>query len=177
LATGKETPKYTGLRTYRDPGGRFEFRYPTGWHQFELADDRDGVMFSPQAQDPETWFAAWATSLQDIVTAEDLDLLHEGVEEGLWQLPGMSIESSKDDTIENLCRFQRVYTFRENGAVRKRKVWMLYLYRWLFVLVAQGASEEDFEFWSIMLNDFFSSFNLAPELWFASDRELGKDLD
>jgi hypothetical protein len=137
-----------------------------------LADDRDGVMFSPQSQDPETWFSAWATPLQDSVTAEDLDLLHEGVEEGLWQLPGLSIESSEDDTIENLCRFQRVYTFRENGAIRKRKVWMLYVYRWLFVLVAQGASEEDFAFWSMMLNDFFSSFNLAPELWFASDREM-----
>jgi hypothetical protein len=133
-------------------------------------------MFSPQSQDPETWFAAWATPLQDIVTAEDLDLLHQGVEEGLWQLPGLSIESSEDDTIENLCRFQRVYTFRENGAVRKRKVWMLYVYRWLFVLVAQGASEEDFAFWSMMLNDFFSSFNLASELWFASDRELADKL-
>jgi hypothetical protein len=172
LATDRDTPKYTGIRTYRDPGGRFEFRYPSNWHVHELADGRDGVMFSPYAENPETWFAVWATRLQDKVVAEDLDVLREGVKEGLSQLPGLNVESSSDDTFDNLCRFERVYTFSENGTVRKRKVWMLYVYKWLFVLVAQGATVDEYHYWSMMLLDFFSSFNLAPALWFASDREL-----
>jgi hypothetical protein len=133
-------------------------------------------MFSPQAQDPETWFSTWAVSLQDRVTAEDLDLLREGVEEGLSQLPELSIESSEDDTIENLCRSQRVYTFRQDSAVRKRKAWMIYVHKWLFVLVAQGASVDEFEFWSMMFNDLFGSFSLASELWFAGNQESAGEL-
>jgi hypothetical protein len=106
------------------------------------------------------------------VTAKDLDLLHEGVKEGLSQLPQLSIESSRDDTIANQCRFQRVYTFCQNGAVRKRKVWMIYVYRWLFVLLAQGATVDEYEFWSTMLDDLFCSFDLASESWFAGHQEL-----
>ena len=177
MATDRETPKYTGIRTYRDPGGRFEFRYPSDWHVHELADGRDGVMFSPYAENPETWFAVWADRLQEKVVAEDLGILREGVEEGLAQLPGLNVLSSSDDTIENLCRLERIYTFHENGAVRKRKVWMLYVYKWLFVLVAQGATADEFDRWSMMLLDCLSSFNLPSALWFASDRELADKVE
>ncbi|MFL7809683.1 MAG: PsbP-related protein, partial [Anaerolineae bacterium] len=65
----KDTPKYSGIRFYRDPGGRFQLRYPAGWHQYDLAEERDGVMFSPQAQDPATWFAIWSTPLEHAVVA------------------------------------------------------------------------------------------------------------
>lgn len=133
-------------------------------------------MFSPQADDPRTWFAVWSVRLQDKVVAEDLDLLREGVEEGLSQLPGLQVESSIDDTIENLVRFRRVYTFQENGATRKRTVYMIYVYKWLFVMVAQGESVEEYDYWRMMLEDCPASFDLPHELWFASDRELGSQL-
>ncbi|HUT18399.1 MAG TPA: hypothetical protein VM366_04510 [Anaerolineae bacterium] len=172
----KDTPKYSGIRFYRDPGGRFQLRYPTGWHPYELADQRDGVMFSPQGEDPRTWFAIWSTRLEHAVVADDIDLLREGVEEGLLQLPGLHVESSSDDPFDNLIRFERIYTFEEDGVVRKRRVWMTYVWKWLFTLVAQGETVEEFHYWRMMLNDFFDAFDLAPELWFASDRELAQDV-
>jgi hypothetical protein len=176
LTAERSSPKYTGLRGYRDPVGRYQLRYPAGWHQHELADDRDGVMFSPQAEDPATWFAVWSVRLPDRVTAEDLDVLRQGVEEGLSQLPGLNVEAAKDDTFDNLLRFDRTYTFAEDGAVRKRRLWMIYVYKWLFVLMAQGESVQEYDYWHIMLNNLFNEFDLAHALWYASDRELGGEL-
>jgi hypothetical protein len=169
MVAESERPKYRGIRTYRDPHGRFAFRYPRGWHQHELADGRDGVLFSPQPKDPETWFAVWATRLQDVVQADDLAVLHEGVDEGLYQLSGVRVESSSEDVYGNLIRFERIYTFQENGSTRRRKVWMLYVYRWALALIAQGASPKEYVHWSVMLHDCFDSFDLAPTLWYASD--------
>jgi hypothetical protein len=141
-----------------------------------LADDRDGVMFSPQGTDPTTWFSAWSTRLEHKVLAEDLDLLREGVDEGLSQLPGLRVIESSDRTFGNMLRFERVYTFEEGGQVRKRRVRMVYAYKWLIVLLAQGESPEEYDYWRMMLQDFYDYFDLAQELWFASDRELARDL-
>lgn len=173
--TDRERPRYRGIRTYRDPHGRYQFRYPSDWHEHALSDDRDGVMYSPQEENPATWFAVWATRLQDAVAAEDLHVLHQGVGEGLAQLPDLRVESTADDVFGNLIRFERVYTFAENGVIRKRKLWMVYAYKWLFALVAQGATVEEYDRWSIMLNDCFDSLDLPPTLWYASDRDLAGD--
>ena len=172
----RERPKYRGIKTHIDPQGRFKFRYPSDWHQHELADGRDGVLYSPQPEDPETWFAIWSTRLQDIVVAGDLDVLRQGVNEGLYQLPGVRVESSSETAFGNLIRFERIYTFQENGATRRRKVWMLYVYKWALTLIAQGASSEEYDHWSMMLEDCFDDFDLAPTLWFASDPEIAGDL-
>jgi hypothetical protein len=75
-----------------------------------------------------------------------------------------------------LLRFERVYTFEEGGQVRKRRVRMVYAYKWLIVLLAQGESPEEYDYWRMMLQDFYDYFDLAQELWFASDRELARDL-
>jgi len=176
MLTERERPRYRGIRTYRDPHGRFTFRYPSDWHQHDLADGRDGALFSPEPENLGTWFAAWATPLQDVVQAGDLPVLREGVTEGLFQLPGVRVESSSEDVLGNLIRFERIYTFQENGATRRRKVWMLYVYRWALALIAQGASPEEYDHWAMMLEDCFSDFDLAPELWFASDPEVAGDL-
>ena len=172
----RERPKYQGIRTYLDPHGRFTFRYPSDWHEHELADGRDGVLYSPQPEAPETWFAVWSTRLQDIVQAGDLAVLREGVNEGLYQLPGVRVESASEDVLGNLIRFERIYTFEENGATRRRKVWMLYVYKWALALIAQGASPEEYDDWSMMLEDCFDDFDLAPTLWYASDPEVAGEL-
>lgn len=171
----KDTPKYSGIRFYLDPGGRFQLRYPAGWHQYELADQRDGTMFSPQGQDPTTWFAIWSTPLEHAVTAGDLALLREGVEEGLSQLPGLRIVSSSDHQYDSRIRFERVYTFRDGGTVRKRRVWLIYVWRWLFTLVAQGETLEEYAYWCGMLDGFFDHFHVAHELGSAGDDELDPD--
>jgi hypothetical protein len=129
-------------------------------------------MLSPQAEEPTTWFAAWAVRLPDAVVAKDLSVLGEGVQEGLASLQDLQVESTSDDVFDNLIRFERVFTFTEDGVTRKRKMWMIYVYKWLLVFVAQGETVDEYEYWHMMLEDCFDYLDLAPALWYASDREL-----
>ena len=129
-------------------------------------------MFSPQAEDPQTWFSIWAARMPDPILAEDLDVLREGVNEGLRQLNSLHVLFESEDAFGDLCRFERIYTFQDGELTPKRRVWILYVYTWQFVLMAQGASAEEYQYWYPMLSDFFDTFDLAPELWFAANREL-----
>ena len=61
--------------------------------------------------------------------------------------------------------------------MRQRKVWILYVYKWAFALIAQGATPEEYEYWSLMLQNCIHEFNLAPALWFASDPDYEDKLD
>lgn len=164
-------PRFTGVSTYQDPLGRFSFRYPWDWHQFDLDGDHEGVMFAPE-ETADTYFAAWVTKLDEHVVAEDLDILREGLAAGLAQLPNYQVETAKDDVLSNLVKLERIYTFDDNGTTRKRRVWTLYVDTWQIVLVFQGATPEDYHYWLPMGNYTFATFQLPEALWFATDRDL-----
>ena len=89
--TQRPPPRFYGVGTYSDPQGRFTARYPTTWHKFELEDDREGVLFSPEFENPQTWFSVWVSKLDEHVVAEDLEDLKLGVDEGLAQLADSKI--------------------------------------------------------------------------------------
>jgi hypothetical protein len=175
--TERPPPRYYGVTTYRDPLGRFSFQYPTTWHRFELEDQREGLMVSPEAENPQTWFSVWISKLDFNVVAEDLEDLKSGVEEGLLKLPDCNIESATDDALSNLLKFERIYTFRDGGVTRKRKVWLLYVDTWLMVVTYQGATEEEYAYWLPMGNYSFFRFDLPQTLWFATDRDLSGQLN
>src|SRR5262247_3257280 len=103
--TKRPPPRYYGVRTYRDPHGRFSFQYPSDWHVFELEENRDGLMVSPEAENPQTWFSVWISQLELNVVAEDLEDLKDGVDEGLSQLPDMKVESASEEVLGNLIKF------------------------------------------------------------------------
>ena len=165
-------PRFSGVRTHIDPLGRFTFRYPTGWHNFELEEGRDGVMYAPAANNPQTYFAAWTAKMEEPVVAEDFDDLRDGIAEGLNSLPGFVLEDESNDFFGNLLKFERTFTFDDNGTRRKRRLWLLYVEKWQISLTFQGETPEEYEYWLPMGNYCFSMFNLAPQLWFATDREL-----
>jgi hypothetical protein len=174
MTTKRPGPKFTGVDTYQDRLGRFFFRYPMDWHQFQLQDGRDGVLFSPQAENPTTWFAVWVEDLKEHVVAEDLQVVRQGVDKGLSELPGVQIESATDSTLGNLLKFERIYTFQDGEATRKWKQWLLYVDHWLMVVTFQGESPEEWEYWLPMGNYSFAFFNFPQALWFAVDRELAE---
>jgi len=170
-------PFFTSLHQYRDPLGRFSIRVPGDWHEYDLDDDRDGVMFSPQGDVPSTYVAVWVNQLGEHVVAEDLEVLREGVERGLTQLDGIEAIDRADEAISNLVKFERVYEFDDGGVRRKRRVWMLYVDTWLMVVIYQGESPQEYEYWLSMGNFALGTFNIPEALWFATDRELaGKRL-
>lgn len=170
--TQRRPAHFTGVNTYIDPKGRFQFRYPTDWVELELADEREGIMYVPEADDPLTGFSAWISELEHPIVAEDLEELRLGVDEGLATLTECKVESASEDALGNLVKFERIFTFRDDGVTRKRKLWILYVDRWLIVLTWQGSTEEAYDYWLAMANYSFDTFNIPEALWFAVDRDL-----
>ncbi len=168
----RPAPRFIGVDTYRDPKGRFAFRYPSNWHKFNLAEKREGVLYSPEAENPQTWFSVWVTDLKEHVVAEDLHVLRQGVEQGLAQLTECTIEQSTDDVLNNLIKFERVFTFRDGDTIRKWRQWLLYVDHWLMVITYQAENSTEYDYWYAMVNQSFVHFTLPEELWFAVDRDL-----
>lgn len=167
----RQPPRFRGVTTFQDRLGRFSFRYPTDWYRYDL-EGRDGIRVVPIAEDPDTWFTAWVVPLDQAAVAEDLEDLKLGLTEGLNQLEECQVVSESDITLGNLIKFEREFTFREDGVVRKRKFWILYVDKWQIMLTWQGRNEDEFEYWLPMANYAFATFNLPEALWFATDRDL-----
>lgn len=162
-------PKFTGVTTYRDEQGRFEFRYPWDWERSELDDDRDGVIIRPEVDDDDTYFAVWISRLEMAVVADDLPDLRAGFDAGLERLGSLEIESTSDDAYGNVVKLERIFTFDDDGEVRKRRAWGMYADTWQMVVIYQGSSVGEFKYWLPMGNYCFGTFNLPFALWFATD--------
>lgn len=166
-------PLLTGVRTFNDRLGRFHLRIPTDWRQHELEEDRDGALFAPDPADPDTHISIWVSELEQAATAGDLPDLQLGVRDGLARLPGARVETARDDCLGNLVKLERVLTFRRGRRTAKRRTWMLFVERWRIVLTYQGSTAAIYEHWSPIGTYAFATFNVAEELWFTTDRELG----
>ncbi len=171
------TPRFTGVDTFSDVQGRYQFRFPTDWVRYELEGHPEGIMFSPYAyqEAPKTFISAYVVPLEFEVTAEDSDDLSSAVLEGLQQFEGLQIEHQADDAYGNLLKFDRTFTFREDresDAVRKRHTWILYVGKWQIVFAYQGESAEDYTYWLPMGNTMFFHIKIPDSFWFATDRDL-----
>jgi hypothetical protein len=162
---------FVGVTTYQDPKGRFSVRVPTDWLQLALL-DQEGAQFRPEPEDPYTYLMVWVKTLEASVVADDLADLREGVKDGLAQLAEVQIEGESELVLGNLIRFERVFTCREDGATRKRRIWMLYVDKYVIALTWQGATLEDYEHWLAMANYSYATFTLPQWLWFASDPDM-----
>lgn len=162
-------PQYTGLTTYQDPLGRFEFKHASDWYRDQLTDDREGAIFLFEKGVTDSYFAAWVTDLGERVRSTDLETLREGFDSGLSQLSDLRVDHSEDDLFGNIVRLERRYTFTEDGETRKRRVRAVYADRWQIVLVFQGATEDEYAYWEPMGNFAFTRFDLSQALWFLAD--------
>ncbi len=165
-------PLFTGITTYRDEQGRFSFRHPSDWIRDELADDREGVIIRPEADDPDTYFAVWVSPLETAVVADDLPELRSGFDDGLTALPDVTVESDRDDLYGNIVKVERLFTFTEGGATRKRRVWGMYVDTWQVLVSFQGSTVGEYDYWLPMGNYCYATFELPEALWFATDPEL-----
>lgn len=135
---------------------------------------QEGLGFAPDPSDPFTVFTVWASSLGENVAADDLDVLRAGVDEGLQLLPASQVETAAEIVLGNLMRFERIYSFREGDAVRRRKQWLVYVDQWLICLTWQGATPAAYDFWFAMANQSFLTFELPEALWYSADRDLSR---
>jgi hypothetical protein len=169
-----ERPQFTGVTTFTDAQGRYEFRHPSDWFRDDLDDDIDGVIIGPDRADEATHFAVAVTDLGLSVVAEDLEVLRQGFDDGLGALADLTVESSQDDTYNDIIKLERTLTFSEDGATRKRRVWSLYADHWQFTVIYQGSSVEEYHYWLPMGNYCFTAFQLPMALWFATDPVISR---
>ena len=140
-------PAYTGMKMYPDHAGGYAIWVPSDWYQLKLKRNHRGFMFSPYPDDINTCVLVEKHKLKFKITPDDLVTLREGFHEGIIALPGVEIESEEEDLTESISMFNARFSFMEGEFKRKRWVRNIYWGNGQLVVIAQGKSPEDFEYW------------------------------
>ena len=154
-------PAFTGLNLEQNEEWHYHFWYPKGWFRYELTDGKTGVLCSPNAQNPTTYFTVETQRLPVAAHPEDVDILRQGIEEGLSALPGLKVESADDSCGGARLLFERVFTFEDGDVMRKRRIRLMYVGATLYSLTAQGEDEHAYTYWLSMLNYCYRTFELG----------------
>jgi hypothetical protein len=151
-------PVYTGMRLHPHKEGGFSVWLPSDWYKTELKPRHVGMLFSPYPDDINTCILIEKHKLKVAVKPEDVDALREGFMQGLKALSGIEIESTEEALSETIQVFDARYTFLEGEERRKRWARNIYWGNGQLVMIAQGRTPEDFDYWLPM---FFNTITTA----------------
>lgn len=157
----RETPFYTGMIEHRDMEGGFSLWIPSGWYRHDLKLYHTGVLYTPYADDINTSLYAEKSKLKFKVTPEDLDTLRDGFNAGLENLPGIEIESKDESLLGDMIIFDARYTFLEGIERRKRWARSVFWSNRQLVIIAQGRTPEDFQYWLPMFYDIIMTARMV----------------
>ncbi len=146
----KGVPAYTGMFQYRCEEGGFSIWLPTDWHKYDLDGERVGAIFSPYADDINTSLYFEKHNLKVKVREEDMDILREGFTQGIQALPGVEILSQTESIGSLISVFEATYTFMDGDVRRKRWAKNIYWGRAQLVMIAQGRTPENYDYWKPM---------------------------
>lgn len=149
-------PVYRGITNHPDREGGYSVWLPNDWRKIEMVEGHKGWIFTPYTDNFDTCFISEKITLDFKTTPEDKDILIEGFEEGIRNLPDVEIEETHYDTGKKIILLEAKFTFMEDGKRRKRWVKSLYWGEANLVMMAQGATVEDYEYWLPM---FFNTMN------------------
>lgn len=143
----KPRPRYYGMSLHADNEAGFGLWLPSDWHRFDMQNGHHGAIYSPYPDRFDTSLAAEKHKLRYAVTEEDMPALREGFDAGLQALPGIEIESQDENVSSTLIMLEARFTFLEGEARRKRWVRTIYWGNGQLVLIAQGATPAEFDYW------------------------------
>lgn len=144
-------PSFIGMSLYSDAEGGFSVWLPRTWQKRELNPGHQGMLFSPDANELNTFFLVENRTLEVEVTKKDVGTLREGFKQGLMSLPGIEILSNDETLADEMQLFDAIYTFLEGEERRIRWMRCLYWGKRQLIFIAQGRTQEDFEHWLPML--------------------------
>ena len=156
MALTESKPAFKGLNWYRQQ--HFSLFVPMDWPHGPWSDGREGVVFMPNSNDPETRLAVEVKDLGLVFSKEDKDDLLAGFLEGIKALPECLLEEQKNWVVGNLICLEAKYSYLEAESRRKRWVRVLYDKTRQISFIAQGSSPETFQFWLPM---FYEALMLA----------------
>jgi hypothetical protein len=154
-------PAFTGVYLHQDKAGGYGVWIPSDWTEFTLKRNHRGLMFSPYKDDINTSLLIEKRKLKISVTVEDLPTLREGFHQGILDLPGVEIESEEETLSNSISLFEAKFTYLDGETRRKRWIRNIYWGNGQLVLIAQGRTPEDFDYWMPM---FFNTMTTAQIL-------------
>jgi hypothetical protein len=143
----RKGPVYTGIRKFVDIDEGYGIWLPSDWHRTDMVDGHKGAIFSPYPDRLDTCFVSEKHRLKYKVTQEDIPDLRKGFEAGLNAMPGVVVEKINEIITSTLITFEAIFTFEEEGQTRKRWVRNVYWGEGQLVMLAQGATPQEYEYW------------------------------
>ena len=140
-------PVYTGMTLHPETKSSFAVWMPSDWFKFKLKPRQLGALFSPYKDDINTSLLVEKRKLKYSVTEEDIPMLLESFREGMLALPGIEVESTEETLSSSVNTFDARFTFLEGENRRKRWVRNIYWGNGQLILLAQGRTPEDFDYW------------------------------
>ncbi len=156
----KKGPRYTGMRKYPDQQAGYAVWLPSDWRKIDMVEGRRGWIFTPYPDNYDTCFISEKITLDFKAKPDDVDILIEGFESGINSLPDVVIEHKNYETGKMIVLLEAKFTFTENGQRRKRWVKNMYWGEANLVLIAQGATEEDYAYWEGMLFNAMTTYEI-----------------
>lgn len=157
----KSEPIYTGIKSYPDKEGGYSVWLPSDWRKIDMVEGRRGWVFTPNKDNFDNCFIAEKITLDYVTTPDDKDILFEGFEEGIKNFPEVEIEETNSQSGEHAIILEAKFTFSEDGQRRKRWVKSLYWGEGNLVLMAQGATVEEYEYWLPMFYNTMNTYELG----------------
>lgn len=145
-----DRPRYTGMIKHVDQEGGYALWLPADWHRFDMTGEHQGVIYSPYPDSFDTSFSAEKQTLPYPIRPKDVPTLREGFRAGLAALPGVEVELQDESITSTLTILEARFTFLEGEARRKRWVRLAYWGEGQLTLIAQGATEAEFDYWRPM---------------------------
>ncbi len=155
-----EHPIYYGEYKHVDRKGGYAVWIPAGWTHTKMKRGRHGHIFHPDANDLDTCFIVEKHKLKYSVTEKDIPTLREGFKQGLEALPGIEIEWQEETITELMVFWDAKFTFLEGDKRRKRWLRNMYWGNGQLVLIAQGATPEEFEYYLPMFYNTMMTIEL-----------------
>jgi len=141
------TPLIRGLTNHVDKEGGYAIWLPSYWYRLEMLDGRRGAIYTPYADRHDTCLSAEKCRLEYSVVPKDMPVLRKGFAAGLASLPDVEIEWQDETITSSLSFFEARFTFLEGHQRRKRWTRVSYWGNGQLILIAQGATPEEFEYW------------------------------
>lgn len=143
-------PRYRGVYKHVDQEGGYSIWIPTDWRKLEMVGDHKGAIYTPYADRYDTCISTEKIVLPEPVKKKDLPVLRKGFAAGLASLPDVQIESQDETVTPTLIIFEAKVSFSEGEARRKRWLRVVYWGTGQLILMAQGETPEDFDYWMPM---------------------------
>lgn len=156
----RKEPVYIGQTKHWDQKAGYAVWLPSDWYKIEMVEGHQGWIFTPYSDHFDTCFMSEKHVLDYDVKPKDAEILMEGFELGINSLPEAVIEYKNLDAGKMVVLMEARFTFMENGQRRKRWVKSMYWGKSNLVLIAQGATEEDYAYWEGMLFNSMMTYEL-----------------